>query len=207
MDNNAKREEQRDLDSPVGVPDTGAAIETTPDSSAAHPSYPVKYHILAGMVLGLVAAAASLMFNIVGALIMGKHPLELIRVFLTFPLGEKALEQDTGFILATGCCLFLGTGLLGGIPFHLILSRYFSGASIRFRIVVATALSIGVWLITFYGLIDSLQPRLFGGRWIVEQIPIVVAVLTHLVFGWTILLLDQWAQFVPRPRTTGEASR
>ena len=117
------------------------------------------------------------------------------------------VDQDTGFILATGCCLFLGTGLLLGIPFHLILSRYFSRSSKKTRIVVATAMAIAVWLITFYGLIDWLQPQLFGGRWIVEQIPIAVAVLTHLVFGWTILLLGQFAQFVPRARSAWEASR
>ena len=36
----------------------------------------------------------SLLFNVIGAPLAGKSPLELIRVYLTFPLGEKALELD-----------------------------------------------------------------------------------------------------------------
>lgn len=155
------------------------------------------YHLLAGMVLGLIGAASSLLFNIVGAAMVGKHPLELIRVYLTFPLGEKALTQESGFILAAGCCLYLGTGMFGGIPFHLTLSRYFSEATTPVRFLVVSVLAIGVWLINYYGIIFWLQPVMIGGRWIIEQIPIWVAVLTHLVFGWTMLLVDQWGRFVP----------
>ena len=92
-------------------------------------SYYTTYHLLAGMVLGFIGAATSLLFNIVGATMLGKHPLELIRVYLTFPLGERALELESGFVLAAGCCLYLGTGMFGGIPFHLILSRFFDKAS------------------------------------------------------------------------------
>ena len=63
----------------------------------------------------------------IGAPIAGKNPLELIRVYLTFPLGESALrltEQPgghyvlgDGMILAFGCCLYLFTGMLLGVPF------------------------------------------------------------------------------------------
>ncbi len=160
-------------------------------------SYYTTYHILAGMVLGLISAASSLLLNIVGAAMMGLHPLHLIRVYLTFPLGEAALEVQSGFVLAAGCCLYLGTGMIGGIPFHLILSRYFARASFGVRFGVATVLGIGVWLVNFYGVLYWLQPMLIGGRWIVEDVPILVAVLTHLVFGWTMLLVDQWGRFVP----------
>ena len=38
---------------------------------------------------------------------------------------------------------------------------------------------------------------LVGGNWILEQIPPIVAIATHLVFGWTMLLVDQWGRFVP----------
>jgi hypothetical protein len=160
-------------------------------------TYYTAYHLLAGMVLGLIAAAASLLFNIVGAAMVGRHPLELIRVYLTFPLGESALEINTGFTLAAGCCLYLGTGMIGGIPFHMILSGFFAKSSWKVRLMVASVLGIGVWLINFYGVLYWLQPLLIGGRWIVEQIPIAVAVLTHLVFGWTMLVVDHWGRFEP----------
>ena len=159
--------------------------------------YYATYHILAGMVLGLAGAITSLVFNIVGAAMVGKHPLELIRVYLTFPLGEKALTLDSGFALAAGCCLYLGTGMIGGIPFHLILSRFCDNASFARRFVVASILAIGVWLVNFYGVLSWLQPLLIGGSWIVDRIPIYVAISTHLVFGWTMLAVDQWGRFVP----------
>ncbi len=170
--------------------------------ATTEPSWPPKtyyatYHLLAGMVLGLIGAASSLLFNIVGAAMVGKHPLELIRVYLTFPLGESALTLESGFALAAGCCLYLGTGMFGGIPFHMVLSRWFDRSPGSVRFVVTTVLAIGVWLINYYGVLAWLQPLLIGGNWIVEQVPILVAVLTHLVFGWTLLLVDHWGRFVP----------
>lgn len=174
------------------------------------PSWPPKtyyatYHLLAGMVLGLIGAASSLLFNIVGAAMVGKHPLELIRVYLTFPLGESALTLESGFALAAGCCLYLGTGMFGGIPFHMVLSRWFDRSPGMVRFVVTTVLAMGVWLINYYGVLAWLQPLLIGGNWIVEQVPVVVAVLTHLVFGWTMLLVDHWGRFVPPTVRGGRA--
>ena len=64
--------------------------------------YYTTYHILAGMVLGFIGAGASLLLNIVGAAMLDMHPLHLIQVYLTFPLGEKALELNIGFALAAG---------------------------------------------------------------------------------------------------------
>lgn len=159
--------------------------------------YYLTYHILAGMVLGLFGAAASLLFNVIGAQMVGKHALEIIRVYLTFPLGAKALTTDDGFTLAAGCCLYLATGMFGGIPFHLVLDRYFANAPLMKRFIVATALAIGVWVVNYYAILSWVQPLLVGGRWILDQIPIYVAAATHLVFGWTMLLVDQWGRFVP----------
>lgn len=160
--------------------------------------YYTTYHILAGMVLGLIGAASSLLFNIIGAAMLSKHPLEIIRVYLTFPLGESALELNSGFALAAGCCLYLMTGMIGGIPFHLILTRYFTNASGLIRFAVAGVLGVGVWIVNYYGVLYWLQPALVGGRWIVERVPVLVAVLTHLVFGWTLLLVGNWGRFSPR---------
>ncbi|MFO0973066.1 MAG: hypothetical protein U1A27_06470 [Phycisphaerae bacterium] len=192
-----------------------AALEQQIATQSAPSEWPPKgyyttYHLLAGMVLGLFGAVTSLAFNVIGAALVGKHPLELIRVYLTFPLGEKALHLHAteygGFLLAAGCCLYLVTGMFGGIPFHLILSRYFGQSSGLVRFAVATVLALGVWVVNFYGLLSWLQPRLIGGNWIVEQVPVYVAIATHLVFGWTLLFVDQWGHFVPY-QATGAGSR
>ena len=96
--------------------------------------YYTAYYATAGFVLGIFGAMASLLFNVICAPIAGKTPLELIRIYLTFPLGEKALELSSagpggyavgdGVILAIGCCLYLGTGMLLGIPVYLALTRF-----------------------------------------------------------------------------------
>ncbi|OYW20910.1 MAG: hypothetical protein B7Z55_06485 [Planctomycetales bacterium 12-60-4] len=93
----------------------------------------MEYYATTGFMLGMFAAAISLLVNVIGAPIAGKSPLELIRVYLTFPLGEKALQlasQQTdvyaigdGVMLAIGCCLYLGTGMVLGVPFFVALVR------------------------------------------------------------------------------------
>jgi hypothetical protein len=155
------------------------------------------YHVLAGFVLGIFGAATSLLFNVVGSLLVGQHPLQLIRVYLTFPLGESGLRADNGLTLAIGCCLYLATGMVLGIPFHLVLSRFLPGAQWTRRWLMVSLLALALWLVNYYAILSWLQPLLFGGRWIVQEIPWWVAALTHLVFGWTMLLVEPLGRFVP----------
>src|SRR3954453_19469557 len=113
-------------------------LETELTTAAARPGwrateYYAAYYATAGFLLGSFGAMASLLFNVVGALAVGRNPVELIRVYLTFPLGEKALlltegskvyAVNDGVILAFGCCLYLGTGMLLGIPVYMALARF-----------------------------------------------------------------------------------
>jgi hypothetical protein len=46
-----------------------------------------EYYATSGFMLGMFGAMVSLLVNVIGAPIAGKSPLELIRVYLTFPLG------------------------------------------------------------------------------------------------------------------------
>ncbi len=153
------------------------------------PTFYTAYYATTGFLLGIFGAATSLLFNVVGALLVGKHPLELIRVYLTFPLGEQARTIESGMTLAIGCCLYLGTGMLLGMVFQLAIARFAPKASLGGRLLLTSALAIVVWLVNFYLLLSWLQPLLFGGNWIVEEIPPWVAALTHLVFGWTMAVV------------------
>jgi hypothetical protein len=157
------------------------------------------YHATTGALLGMLAASTSLVANVVGAAALHGDPLRLIRVYLTFGLGEQALDArgESGLVLALGCCLYLGTGMLLGIPFHIALTRLARGASLLGRLLVASALAVGLWLATYYGLLAWLQPLLFGGRYIVDSVPVWVAALTHLVFGWTMAVIYPWGLFEP----------
>jgi len=168
--------------------------------------YYTAYHALAGFVLGIFGAMASLVFNIVGSLLAGMHPLRLIQVYLTFPLGETALTTEGGLALAVGTCLYLATGMMLGIPFHLVLSRYTDGRSFAMRLGVVSALATALWAINFYVLLSWLQPLLFGGNWIVQLIPWWVGLLTHLVFGWTMLAVYPLGKFVPYRSQTERTS-
>jgi len=175
------------------------------------------YYATTGFLLGGVAALVALVVNMIGASLVGRHPFELIRVYLTFPLGERALQlaaqggKETGandsLLLIFGCCLYAGTGMLLGMLFQLALKRWAKDKSLGSRLALASGLSIGVWLVGFYGILSWLQPLLFGGNWITDpaHLPIWVAVGTHLVFGWTMALMEPLGEFTPFRRPLEQA--
>ena len=178
-----------------------AATASEPAPSAWQATeYYTAYHATTGFLLGAVAAMSSLLFNIIGALMFEQHPLQLIRVYLTFPMGEQALRfnaVDNGLILAIGCCLYLATGMVYGMLFEVVLTRYLTRLSAPARLAAVSALSLALWIVNFYGILSWLQPLLFGGQWIVEQVPPWVAAFTHLVFGWTMLLIYRLGRYIP----------
>lgn len=215
MDLTSKRVQLAQLRSQVRLLEAEIAAEELAAGWQNLRDYPV-YHATVGALLGVFGAAVSLLFNVVGALVAGKDPLELIRIYLTFPLGENALRLTgqthhvyalgDGMILALGCCLYLATGMLLGIPVALGLSWLAPTGSLRRRLIVAGVIALLIWVLNFYGILAWLQPMLFGGRWIVDgtHLPWWVAAATHLVFGGTIALL--YPLVVPSP-TAGPGRR
>ncbi len=167
------------------------------------------YYALTGFMLGLIAATVSLVFNIIGAAVAGKDPLELIRIYLTFPFGEKALllsnqaekvyAIDNGVILAVGACLYLATGMLLGVPFHVIAMRFTAKATLVPRLAFGAALGIFLWFFNFYGILSWLQPMTCGGNWITnpDYLPWWVAAATHVVFAVAMVLVSPLGQYVP----------
>lgn len=159
------------------------------------------YYATAGFFLGMFAALASLLFNVAGSLVAGLHPLQLIRVYLTFGVGQRALnlqlDKDGGLTLIIGCCLYIATGMVLGSLFQVVLSRLADADSLVKRLLIASILALAVWLVNYYLLLSWIQPLLFGGNWILTQIPWPVAALTHLVFGWAMALLYPLGRFEP----------
>ena len=172
------------------------------------------YYATTGFFLGLVAAAMSLMVNVIGAPVVGKSPLEIIRVYLTFPLGERALAVtgttkvyavDNGVVLACGVCLYLVTGMLLGVPIHVALARFTAKSSTAVRMVFAGAIGLILWGIMFYGILSWLQPMVCdGGSWITdgELLPTWVAAGTHVAFGVSMAALYPLGLFSPYNRPT-----
>ncbi len=173
------------------------------------------YYVTVGFVLGGFAAMVSLIFNIIGSSIAGKHPLEIIRVYLTFPLGARALplgnqNADSAFvisdgtILALGCCLYIGTGMVLGSVFHCVIARFAENRSLSVRLIWGSILGAVVWFVNYYLILSWLQPALFGDNWITDNIllPWWVALATHLVFGWSMAVMAPFGAYVPYRRPT-----
>ena len=197
MDEAERQEKERELAELRGrVSRLEQELGESPAAKKWEPQGYFWYYATTGSMLGMIAAFSSLLVNVVFAPVFDKHPLELIRVYLTFPLGEGALSVENGLALTIGCCLYIATGMIYGILFQVVLA-YTSDApgAVGRRLAVATGLALAIWLVNFYGILTWLQPTFFGGNWIVEQIPFWVAALTHLVFGWTMALLYPWGRF------------
>jgi len=170
--------------------------------------YYAAYYATTGFMLGIFGATSSLLFNVVGSALVGQHPLELIRVYLTFPLGDRALEIDSGLALAVGCCLYLATGMLLGIPVYLALTRWAAHSSFGKRLVVASVVSLLIWLVMYYGILSWLQPALIDMKpdnMIIHRVPPWVAALTHLVFGWTLAAVYPLGEFTAYRRPMEQA--
>lgn len=176
------------------------------------------YSATTGFMLGMVASIVSLLVNVIAAPVAGKDPLELIRVYLTFPLGEKALAltkgaEDVyvvgdGMVLAIGCCLYIGTGAVLGMLIQVAISRFTPNGGLITRLLVGGICATALWALNFYGLLAWLQPVLFGGDWITDSeiLPWWVAFATHLVFGCTMAVLYPWGQYRPYVRPTAPAA-
>ena len=175
------------------------------------PGYNLNHFAAIGLLLGALAGCTSLLLNVIGSVLWPtfsgheQHPLRLIQVFLTFPLGESALQLESGSLLAAGCLMYLGTGMLYGMIFVVVLSYLLPNAGLWARLAVCSILSLAVWALNFYGLLSWLQPLLFGGRWVIDLVPWWVAAVTHLVFAWTIALIYPLA--VPVASTSGQTPK
>ena len=179
-------------------------LESPPeaDDTATWPpqGYYLLWHVVIGMTLGGIGALVSLAANMIGAPLFGEAPMKFIRVLLTFPMGESALTAEAGSVLFIGCLLYLVTGALFGVVFHLAMSLYFRDATRGRQFAIATAMGLGLWIFNYYLVLSWLQPMLLGGNWIVRLVPIWVAVLTHLCFAWTVVAGEFWGRFEPYGR-------
>lgn len=160
--------------------------------------YPT-YYATTGFFLGMVGALASLLWNMVGSAAIGQHPLKLIQIYLTFGLGEQALAPNFNDALALliGCCLYVATGMVFGVPFQMAMHRLAPRGDLMTRLLWASLLGLALWLVNYYAILVWLQPVLFGGRWIVEEVPWYVAASTHLVFAWSMAVLYPYGVFSP----------
>lgn len=209
MDTTDKETELLKLKRRVNELESQIAAETT--YAPFHPaSYYTAYYATTGFMLGIFGAMASLLFNVIGSVLTGKHPLEIIRSYLTFPLGDRVFDlppDQNGLMLAIGCCLYLGTGMLLGIPVYLALTWWGANKSLGVKFLIASAVSLVIWIVNFYGILVWLQPEVVDmstENLIVNRVPWWVAAATHLVFGWTMVLVYPLGDYVPYQKVTDQ---
>lgn len=155
----------------------------------------------AGLIYGTLAATASLSMHVIGSSFLGEDPLRLVRVYLSFGLGERALELPTGPAVALGCVLYLATGALLGSVVFLVLAGPLATWSLPRRALAAGVMGLGMWVLNAYALLSWVQPLLVGEAWIVDAIPWWLGAATHLVFVATVFLLG-----LPELRSFGTQS-
>jgi two-component system sensor histidine kinase/response regulator len=148
------------------------------------------FYIVAGMVLGVMGGLTSFIFNIVGSLIVAQDPMVILRAFGTFFIGADALTTHNLNFLILVLLVYLSGGAVAGAAFQVIVSRYFADRPIVYKILLAGAYGLGLWIINFYGIISWLQPLLVGKAYILEMMPFWVAASTNVVFGLTLGLLQ-----------------
>jgi hypothetical protein len=136
----------------------------------------------AGLLLGFVAAAGSLVVEVIVALLMRDHPLQMVRDALTWILGAQALTLETGPRLAVGTCLFLLCGAAAGLPLHQVLCRLFIAAPGIWRFLVATAVALVLWMVSLL---------------LLPGTPFWLSGFTVHVYVYLILLLENWGRRGP----------
>ena len=117
---------------------------------------------------------------------LGVEPLRLLRIYATILEGRGALELSSANFFIAAFVVHIVTGILFGTIF--VLGARFCAGLQRY-ILAGAGYGIAIWLVNFYGILSWLQPLLHGSAFILTQIPIAVAVLTHVSYGLTVALV------------------
>jgi hypothetical protein len=174
-------------------------ISGKPEKSWYRSGFYTSYYVIAGLILGALAAWVSLAFNVLGAWVAFGDPFRLLRVYATFFGGATILDgQQDGIAILLALILHSATGAVVGAPIHVVFSRFVAGMTVQKRIVAGVALGIAMWVINFYGILSWLQPMVSGGQHIIDEIPIWVAALTHICFALTMMVLQPYWAFDPQ---------
>jgi hypothetical protein len=140
-----------------------------------------------GSVAGFLGAITCLICNIAGALVLGVEPLRLLRIYATILEGRRALDISRDDFFIAAFALHIVTGILFGTIFALGARKFCAG--LQCDILAGAGYGIAIWLVNFYGILSWLQPLLHGSAFILTEIPIAVALLTHVSYGLTVALV------------------
>lgn len=167
----------------------------------ARPAWPpvgfyMTYYVVAGTLIGILGSLASFAVNVVGSLVVNQDPLRILRVYGTVFLGERALTTtDLNFFMLVAVVHF-SVGAVAGAVFHVAVNKFVPDRPLL-QIILGGAYGLCMWLVNFHLILVWLQPRLVGEPYVLELMPTWIAVLTHLVYGLTLGVLQPLGRFEP----------
>jgi hypothetical protein len=153
------------------------------------------YYVTSGLLIGIGAAWATLLLNMLGSLSIHGDAFKLLRVYGTFFFGSDAMETNRAAILMLTVGVHTLTGAVCGAPIHVVLSRWKPDLSLRGRVLAGAVLGVVMWLVNFYGVLSWLQPRLVGSAIILEEMPASVAAANHVAFAVLVVLMQPLGAF------------
>ena len=165
------------------------------------PSWPPRgfyltFHVVAGLMIGVLGSITSFFFHVIGSLLVNQDPLYVLRVWGTVFLGQRALTTtDLNFFMLVAVVHF-SIGAVAGAVFHVLVSFFVPERPVR-QIVLGAAYGLLMWIVNFYFVLVWLQPRLVGEAWVLQLMPPWIAALTHLVYGLTLGALQPLGRFEP----------
>jgi hypothetical protein len=154
------------------------------------------FYIVAGATIGILGSVTSFAFNVIGSLLVKQDPLLFLRVYGTFFLGAKALTTDDLNFFMLVAVVHFSVGASAGAVFQVFVSRFVPDRP-WLQIALGGGYGLLMWFVNFYVVISWLQPLLVGKPYVLELMPAWIAVLTHLVYGLTLGVLQPLGRFVP----------
>jgi hypothetical protein len=154
------------------------------------------YYVVAGMLIGILGSLTSFLVNVGGSLLVNQDPLRVLRVYGTVFLGARALTtSDLNFFMLVAVVHF-SVGAVAGAVFHVAVNKFVPDRPLL-QIILGGAYGLCMWVVNFHLILVWLQPRLVGAPYVLELMPTWIAVLTHLVYGLTLGVLQPLGRFEP----------
>ncbi len=154
------------------------------------------YYVVAGLMLGVLGSLVSFLANVGGSILLGQDPLLFLRVYGTVFLGQEALvTQDLNFFMLVAVVHF-SVGAVAGAVFHVFVSLYTPEKALV-TVGLGAVYGLLMWVVNFYVVIQWLQTSLYGQSYVLELMPIWVAIASHVLYGVTLGALQPLGRFVP----------
>ncbi len=173
-----------------------AGTLATPAASWPPAGFYFTYYVIAGILIGILGSLVSFVFHVVGSLLVNQDPLLFLRVYGTVFLGQKALTTDDLNFFMLVAVVHFSVGAIAGAVFHVLVNRFVPDRPLA-QVLCGATYGLLMWVVNFYCVLSWLQPRLFGHSYVLELMPVWVAVLTHVIYGLTLGILQPLGRFVP----------